>query len=152
MVSRPGAWATARSEIARQEVSLVLDLRSELDREHEPHDKALQNLTLMNRMVFDRGLGIQIPKEVSEAVRKSLTLPERATCIGVSGRLYAQYVNVVHNERRAFEKGRALRAHFYGEHRGVLLVGSAPRWWSVERLYVQCLLGDMWPSLEFHHV
>ncbi|MCR4311854.1 MAG: hypothetical protein NUV56_01085 [Candidatus Uhrbacteria bacterium] len=153
--SRPGGtWSVVRDAAKRCNVSLILDMRSDSERQHPPDVHTLGNLATMHKFGFDRASGLLLPQLVENHIRRPISAKPRKKdqLPVVEDAIHDMYVDTVFNQRRALEKGRVMHQYLYGSHRGIVFIGSAEKWWRTERLYLQCLLKDAWPQLQFHHV
>lgn len=146
-----GTWSKAR-ELAREcEVSLMLDMRTDAERTSPPKEGTLQNLAVMNRMGYARANGIMFSEGIRQRIRRPLSAKQRGLPCLVDP-LFEAYVDYVAEVERAFDPGKAMEGYFYGEHRGIAIIGSSAPWWATERLYVHCLLEGFWPRLRIFHV
>ncbi len=152
VASRPGGtWSTVRDMAAQCEATLILDLRTDMERKQAPSIETLSNLALMNKMGFSRASDLLMPDMLLHEIRRPLTTRRRGLPV-LNDLLFGMYVEMVLETRRAFDPGKAMEGFFYGEHRGIVFIGSPSPWWEAERLYLHCLLEGLWPTLRIYHV
>lgn len=112
-----------------------------------PSKETLENLALMNRMIYANIPGLGMPEDVAKILRRGMTM--RNPKLDVSDVLFDRY------RQRALAclvDGTPARRIVYGDYEAVAILGSQEQWWTVERLYLDRLFKEFWPTLALVHV